>query len=102
MKKIVYSKNYLEIFDLNVATLSEFSEEMLERSYKTIAKKLKFSTDNKNSDNTEDDLVSIRNVSGVVRIAIKKLSDAYNVLKEESRRETYLSNLLSLKKHRHR
>lgn len=102
LKKIVYSKNYLEIFDLNVATLSEFSEEMLERSYKTIAKKLKFSTDNKNDENGEDGLISIRNVSGVVRIAIKKLNDAYNVLKEESRRETYLSNLLSLKKHRHR
>jgi hypothetical protein len=101
LKKIVYSKNYLEIFDLNLKTAAELEDGDLDSHYKNIAKKLNFYVGNsQNDENSDENLLVNRKESKLVRIAIHKLDDSYKVLNNKGKRENYLKNLGSLRKYR--
>ena len=101
LKKIVYSKNYLEIFDLNLKTAAELEDGDLDSFYKSIQAKLKIYVANSQSENSDDNLViNEKESKGLVRIAIHRLNDAYSVLNIKLRRENYLKNLSSQRKYK--
>lgn len=88
LKKLTYSRNFLDIFDVNVNTLTELTDENMEK--------------------TARKLISIFNIfakcwlnmnpkeykgKGMVRTAYKKFHDAYRNLSDPNKRRKYIAHL---------
>lgn len=104
LKKVVYSKTLLDIFDLNLKTAAELEDGNLDSFYKSIQTKLNlYVSGSQKSENSEETLMLNENESkGLVKIAIRKLNDAYTILNCKNKRENYLKNLSSLRKYKNK
>lgn len=84
----------MEIFDLNLNTISELTDENVQQTANKISKM--FNQDLKNKELSLKDF----NGKGLTRIAFKKFHDAYFTLKNPAKRKVYVENLQSLRKYK--
>jgi hypothetical protein len=85
VKKIIYSKSYLEIFDLNLKSIDNITEENLKKAFDSIVAKLDM-----NVDSIEKLSLESFKGKGIIKIAINRLCIAYATLRDPVKRDEYL------------
>ena len=103
IKRILFSRNHLDIFGLSINTnfVDGVSDRDIKRDYNKMMNYLleNEKIENYNVASIEDlDLIPF-NGTGMIKTAFKKLNEAYFTLKDPLKRDFYIINLSKHKKH---